>query len=158
MKLCNGNQGVSIFSCTECDYQTQDKSNFNRHKKTHTKLLCDECGHSFSSLQLLDEHKAKSHSSKMYKCDFCEFQSKQKWYTKRHQELRCSANKNRQFPALTNQEAIQLFSDCNITKADFNKILRHIRKKWGRHALAKNYSVSADIFAMVNVQNKDTAC
>ena len=73
MKLCKGNQGVIIFSCAECDYQTKDKSNFNKHKKTHTKLLCDECGHAASSLQLLDEHKAKSHSSKMYKCDYCEF-------------------------------------------------------------------------------------
>ena len=73
MKLCKGNQGVIIFSCAECDYQTKDKSNFNKHTKTHTKLLCDECGHAASSLQLLDEHKAKSHSTKMYKCDYCEF-------------------------------------------------------------------------------------
>ena len=59
MKVCKGNQGDSVFSCAECDYQTKDKSNFNKHKKTHTKLFSDECGHAASSLQLLDEHKAK---------------------------------------------------------------------------------------------------
>ena len=150
-KLCgNGNQEVKMHSCAECDYKTKDKSNFNKHKKTHSKLLCDECGHVATSLQHLDEHKAMSHIPKMYKCEYCDFKSKRKWHTKRHQELNCSVHKNRLLPALTNEEALQLFSDCNITKFDFNKILRHIRKKWGRHAVAKNYSVSLDIFAVVN--------
>ena len=38
-----------------------NQQNFNKHKKRHTKLLCDECGHVATSLKHLDEHKAMSH-------------------------------------------------------------------------------------------------
>ena len=58
----------------------------------------------------------------MYKCDYYDFKSKKKWHTKRHQELNCSVHKNKLIPALTDEEVLELFSDCNITKFDFNKI------------------------------------
>ena len=58
----------------------------------------------------------------MYKSDYCDFKSKKKWHTKRHQELNCSVHKNKLIPALTDEEVLELFSDCNITKFDFNKI------------------------------------
>ena len=58
----------------------------------------------------------------MYKCNYCDFKSKKKWHTKRHQELNCSVHKNKLIPALTDEEVLELFSDCNITKFDFNKI------------------------------------
>ena len=58
----------------------------------------------------------------MYKCDYCDFKSKKKWHTIRHQELNCSVHKNKLIPVLTDEEVLKLFSDCNITKFDFNKI------------------------------------
>ena len=58
----------------------------------------------------------------MYKCNYCDFKSKKKWHTMRHQELNCSVHKNKLIPVLTDEEVLKLFSDCNITKFDFNKI------------------------------------
>ena len=58
----------------------------------------------------------------MFKCNYCDFKSKKEWHTKRHQELDCSVHKNKLIPALTDDEVLKLFSDCNFTNFDFNKI------------------------------------
>ena len=79
-------------------------------------------GHIATSLQHLDEHKVMSHIPICNKCDYCDFKSKKKWHTIRHQELNCSVHKNKLMQVLTDEEVLKLFSDCNITKFDFNKI------------------------------------
>ena len=80
-------------------------------------------GHIATSLQHLDEHKVMSHIPICtYKCDYCDFKSKKKWHTIRHQELNCSVHKKKLIQVLTDEEVLKLFSDCNITKFDFNKI------------------------------------
>ena len=80
-------------------------------------------GHIATSLQHLDEHKVMSHIPICtYKCDYCDFKSKKKWHTIRHQELNCSVHKTKLIQVLTDEEVLKLFSDCNITKFDFNKI------------------------------------
>ena len=79
-------------------------------------------GHIATSLQHLDEHKVMSHIPICNKCDYCDFKSKKKWHTIRHQELNCSVHKKKLIQVLTDEEVLKLFSDCNITKFDFNKI------------------------------------
>ena len=145
LKLCKGINVVApspMKRCDECDYETKYQSHLNRHKKKHSSFVCEECGESLTTLQKLDKHKSQEHPVKYNECDECDFKSRKKWLRNRHQEMHCAVKKNKLIPALTKEEAIQLFSDCDITKAAFNKILRHIRRKWGRHALAKNCSVS----------------
>ena len=122
--------------------QKKYQSLLDRHKKKHSSFVCDDCGEILTSLNKLDKHKSKVHTVKYYECKDCDFKSTRKWLRNRHQELNCRATKNKLIPSLSKDEAIQLFSDCNITKAAFNKILRHIKRKWGRQALAKNCTVS----------------
>ena len=143
MKICKGkgNEAVTILHCDECDYQTSKKYNMKRHKEKHSRINCDECGKSFTSLQKLDEHKSLVHPVLYYHCEHCEFKSTKKWIRNRHQELNCRVKKSKLIPALSKEEALLLFSDCNITKKAFNRILGHLRRKYGSH-VAKNCTVS----------------
>ena len=123
IKRCKGNVAVATMKrCDECDYETNSQYNLNRHKKKHSSFMCEECGESLPTLHKLDKHKSEVHPVKYYKCEDCDFKSTKKWLRKRHQELNCRVRKNKMIPALSEQEAVQLFSDCNITKADFNRI------------------------------------
>lgn len=52
------------FKCTICDYTTQDRCNFNRHKKIHEQkegIKCKECSHVFVSKTLLFRHEEEEH-------------------------------------------------------------------------------------------------
>ena len=61
MKICKGKgndneaAAVTILHCDECEYQTTKKYNLKRHKEKHSRIICDECGKSFTSLLKLDE-------------------------------------------------------------------------------------------------------
>jgi KRAB domain-containing zinc finger protein len=70
---------VTIFSCSECPYETKSSNNFRLHKKTHNKQFrCSICEKKFAAQSHLKRHIAVHTDVKVFKCDECEYKGKTK--------------------------------------------------------------------------------
>lgn len=85
------------FTCEMCDYKTDNKSNFNKHRKSQHNpkqilLSCEVCKKEFGSKTGLDAHMVSKHSTVRYQCDedkcvsnFTQIKSFRKHMIKKHQ-------------------------------------------------------------------------
>ena len=85
------------FSCEMCEYKTDNKSNFNKHRKSRHNpkqilFSCEVCKKEFGSKTGLDAHMVSKHSTVRYQCDedkcvsnFTQIKSFRKHMIKKHQ-------------------------------------------------------------------------
>ena len=73
-----------MYNCEQCQYQTVDKSNFNKHVKKHKYTeTCRHCTRKFETKDAKDECE-KSHP--LLKCSECDFTSKSQRYMTQHKK------------------------------------------------------------------------
>nr|XP_061836102.1 gastrula zinc finger protein XlCGF8.2DB-like isoform X1 [Nerophis lumbriciformis] len=68
-------RGKNCFSCLVCAKSFSKKSNFSRHRRTHTgekPFICPICGKSFSQKSHLSEHTKTHTGEKIFNCSFCD--------------------------------------------------------------------------------------
>ena len=74
--------------CTVCSVFCKTDISFQKHMKKHaegeTHFVCDECGKLFEKKQLMNDHKIKVHSRRVYSCCQCESHFKMNAHLKRH--------------------------------------------------------------------------
>ena len=68
------NSSTAIISCSECEYKTCNKGNFNHHLETHLKLTytCDQCNFTGKNARSFKFHQLK-HSVGKFSCHECDF-------------------------------------------------------------------------------------
>ena len=65
------------YCCEICDYQTQDRPNFNKHINRHkgVKYACNQCDYQATQQKNLKSHCQSKHEGVKFKCDLCNFQT-----------------------------------------------------------------------------------
>jgi hypothetical protein len=79
--------GVRMYCCSACSYQSNDKSHYNVHARTHTgerPFACDLCGFSCSQSGSLKVHMRRHTGEKPFACEECSYICDQRSHMKRH--------------------------------------------------------------------------
>ena len=105
-------RGVTIHSCSECDYQTERKGDSTRHLRTHSGVKpfeCEQCDHKFSVKGNLTTHMlTHDQALKKLKCDTCNY--------------KCNTNQKLTRHRLTHTvERPYQCDQCNVTSPVFRK-------------------------------------
>ena len=80
-------QGVTIHSCSECDYQSQYKGCLTVHLRTHSGVKpfeCEQCDEKFTVRGSLTAHMLTHRGPKDLKCDMCDYKCNTNWMLTRH--------------------------------------------------------------------------
>ena len=133
--------------CPKCSnsYQTRNlpfhikKCTGSKDKKPRKMFPCDLCPHEAQSQERLETHK-KKHDKIIIKTPFkcshedCSYATFDKSNINRHESEYCVFLKRARGPLngpVTEKELNSLFADCEVSIADFNKILDFFLKKFG---------------------------
>ena len=78
---------VTVYQCSQCDYQAQSRLNLVIHTSTHTgerSHQCDLCQKHFSRKDSLDRHILTHNDIRRFQCDLCVYNSAIKLNLARH--------------------------------------------------------------------------
>ena len=84
------NKNTSVFTCSECDFNTDDKSVFNEHLRyfhKEKKFACEFCDKRFVSQSKLVEHKIIHSGERSYVCNSCGKAFSRSYHLKVHARL-----------------------------------------------------------------------
>ena len=83
IKICND---VRIFKCTQCDKEVIGYIKFQNHKDVHKATCCKNCGLQIpvNSRTIHKTQCSVSQEVKLFQCDQCNYETKQKGHLKRH--------------------------------------------------------------------------
>ena len=134
------------FDCLQCGVYKSSTKRLRDHMRSHIQVVYHKCGKMVPKMHNQRHFKTckGEKQQKVYKCQFCNFKSKWKYNTERHESNHC-LERRRQHPEavdpLTTEEASEWFSGLNVTKEDFLKMLRMISAKFGEEYVSKGTKV-----------------
>ena len=71
----NSSEDISVtllqYICETCDKMYTDFISYQTHLKSHSVYNCMKCPQSFSSKELLNQHKEIKHSDVILSCEYC---------------------------------------------------------------------------------------
>ena len=95
-KSMSGNE-ASILACKTCDFVTNDRKKYTRHKyykhKPITYAYCKECRFKSKYMSAVKAHARAMHQGEIYQCQFCDLKTSRKGNLQRH-EIRAHGDKS----------------------------------------------------------------
>lgn len=80
-------EGKEVFRCTQCDYETDRRPNFYKHKKRHLEsrpYKCSDCEYSARTSSNLKRHVLSHTNERRFSCDRCDLKFRQKIHLEKH--------------------------------------------------------------------------
>ena len=121
----NDNQGESVFTCRECDFQSVNREQLIEHiKRKHNKHICNSCNISCNSKSDLSSHILKTHKSEHKPC-------------RNFASNKCDYNEECRYKHIKLKENEHICFTCGFIASSIKNLMQHIMEIHGSQPCRK---------------------